>query len=142
MIRCVLAVAAESILVDSATNNVSAVNILEELKAPNFPRAAPKIMVLFLLERDDTDPEQLDGCTLVINLAGQELFSGPMEVNFQGKPRLRLMTGFVGLSVIGPGQLVFALRQGNTELGRWQLQVRQTGGPQMLPLEPEPQPNN
>lgn len=135
MIRCSLALTAESVVVDGATNLASVFNIIEEVQSAVYPIAIPKLMILFVLERDTDDPEQPGGFRLIANLAGRELVSVPVEPNFQGRARLRLVTGFGGFVVPGPGTLVFSLRSADTEVGQWRVAVLQQGHAQLLPLE-------
>ena len=53
MIRLRMALAAESISVDSRTNAVSLFGLLEEINTAGFPTLVPRVTALFVFERKD-----------------------------------------------------------------------------------------
>ena len=54
MLRCTLAVVAESVVRDAQSNNVSVFNILETFAAAGFPAIFPRLAILFMLTREET----------------------------------------------------------------------------------------
>lgn len=122
MISCKLVVCGESIVRDADTNAVSAFNIIEEMSAPAFPVAVPRLATLFLLERaaDDKDP---DGAEYVLSLSGRELLRSAVTTSFDGKPRTRVMITVQGLLLPTEGDLRAALHLGGSELAAWTIPV-------------------
>lgn len=122
MITCKLVLCAESIVRDSETNTVSAFSLLEEMSAPRFPVAVPRLASLFLLEKEPKD-EDMQNYQYILTLANQELLRSPVEVRFEGKLRTRVMVNVQGLLIPAPGELRARLELQGRELGSWSMAV-------------------
>jgi hypothetical protein len=123
MIQLKLAVCAESVVRDGETNTVSVFNILEEITALSFPAAIPKLSVLFMLERENDDPDRID-CLITFTLGEKELGRAEMEGNFEDKFRNRLMLVVQGVMLPEPGILSVNLTVDGKPMGGWQALVR------------------
>ena len=122
MIRSILGICAETILRDSDTNSMSAIQILEEIPAPGFPVLLSRIAVLFVLERDPTDPDESDA-HFSVRVGNDELFAAPTAFRFQGQRKTRLVVRLNGLVIPGAGLLRVSLTQAGAELAVIQINV-------------------
>jgi len=95
MIRTKMACAALNVIVDRTTNMASLIDILEEIPAPTFPVLLPKLVVFWLLERDEGDPRETDGSVAFFS-NGIEAHRYPVHLNFQELSRVRQMVTFGG----------------------------------------------
>lgn len=123
MIRAKLAVCGESVVRDADTNAMSVFNIIEDISAPGFPAVIPKLATLFIIERDEDDPDQIESL-VVINLNDREIGRLPLISQFEGKFRSRLT--FVGEGVIIEelGQLTITLEVNQQPLTSWVISVK------------------
>lgn len=129
--RCLLAVCADSAVVDQSNNRLSLFNIIDDLSIQQFPALFTRLTPVFLVEREEGDPE-LFNAAIVITQGANELGRIPVDANFSGRPRLRLLPQIQGLVVPVPGEIRVTLRQGEIELGHWAFSITQ-----VLAAEPE-----
>jgi hypothetical protein len=109
MIRPVMCLAAEGVVRDVQTNNISIYNILEGLTAEGFPFFVQRLTFFALWERAANDPEQMQG-RFTVAIADKEIFTKSMTVNFQGQLKVRNIISVQGLLIPQPGQLSFSLK--------------------------------
>lgn len=129
---------ADSAAVDMRTNALSVFHVLEQLSSPAFPVVVPRVSIVFMLNREEADPSNLQ-CQLQIHSGNQQLFARPVPINFQQQFVSRTVLEMYGIVVPAPGSLRFELRNGEVLLGSWSVLVSQVGGPvfQMnLPVAP------
>ena len=122
MTRLNLFLCAEGVIVDQRSNSVSVFTILEEVTPQELPIVLTQFVVLAILERDEGDPGKCD-CTLALSLNDEGIFEQHMEVDFQGKLRLRQMVHFGGVPIEKPGTLTASLELGGEEIGEWRIIV-------------------
>jgi hypothetical protein len=122
---------ADSAAIDARTNALSAFHIMEQLNAPSFPVAIPRVSMIAVLTRQDTDPSNVQ-LQLQIYSGNQQLFVGPMAVNFAQQLNARTVAEMHGLVVPAPGVLSFVLRNGDETLSSWTVLVSQVG---QMPLQ-------
>ena len=67
------AIAANRVIVDSITNQVSIIDLFEHLKSSAFPVLVPKLTLLFYVSRDKGDPDTKD-LSVVCKLNEAEIF--------------------------------------------------------------------
>ena len=141
MIRAKLFVVCESASIDSRTNSVSAFHIMDQLNAMAFPVVLPHVSIIALFAREDADASNVQ-FQLQIFLEDQQLFGGPLRVNFVQQLLARTVLDMHGLLLTRPGTLRFVLRNGDEMLGSWTALVTQVGQPgfQMAFPPPPPQP--
>jgi len=141
MIRCLVALCAESIIRDAATNQVSAVNILDEINAQAFPILLPKLSCVFLFDRNVAeDPNEADAA-VTFALPNLQLYQGQLQLDFQGKQRLRSILILQGFVVPTPGLIRVTVSRGGNVLASWEIPAAAIGGPQLaLPIQQPAQP--
>ncbi len=88
---------ADSVIVNSKTNRVSLLNVIDELSAPNFPAVHPLLNIVVVLEREEAETDKLVG-SLVFDFKGQELFTTNINFEFQDKLRSRGIIALQGLT--------------------------------------------
>lgn len=123
MVRLKLLLCAEGVVVDQRTNSVSVFAIVDEIMPQALPVILTRFVVLVILEREEGDP---DGCdsTLILRLNDEIVFEQEMELDFQGKRRVRHMIHFGGVPIENPGTLIASLRLGDREVGKWDITVK------------------
>jgi hypothetical protein len=82
MMNVYFAIAANRVLVDSITNQVSIIDLFEQLKAPSFPVLVPRLTLLYYISRDKDDPATKD-LSVVCKLGDTEICKVD-ESGFQG----------------------------------------------------------
>ena len=137
MLRCTLAVVAESVVRDAQSNNVSVFNIIEAFGSASFPAILPRLAILFMLTREEGDPAQY-ALSLRISQGdhGEDTF--PVDCNFAEHRRSRSIIQLGGLAVRGAGRIRFVLRHEQEELGAWVVDVHQLQVPPAQIIAPAP----
>lgn len=130
MISCKAAMCAESVVTDSRTNNVSVLNIVEQMNTMGFPAVSQKLVYFFFLTRDKTNAEIQKG-SLVLSLDGKKMNSFPVRIDFQGKLRTRIILTIEGFVIPKPGTLRAILKLRGKEYGRWDIHVEQIAEPKV-----------
>lgn len=135
-------ICAESVVTDAINNRISIFNVIDEVNVQQFPALFTKLTALFALIREDGDPEEID-TVFVCTQAGTELGRSPISGNFDGRPRLRIVTVVQGIVIPGPGLFRAALLLGEQELGHWEFTITQVPPPEqpaaeLLPEAPHP----
>lgn len=129
MLRSKLFLCAESASIDSRSNTISAFHIIEMVNVAGFPAVVPRISVLAVLSREETDAVEAN-IHLEAFLGVQQLFSGPFPANFVGLLS-KSVVELQGMVLTGPGDLRFILKNGEEVLGSWSMMISQVGQPQM-----------
>jgi hypothetical protein len=138
VIECLYAVAAENVLLDTRTNQASAINLMEDVTVVAFPAVVPKLAVMFVLTRLPEDPEEVELSVRVLagpaGVAGapgaHEGFQSPATCSFGGARTTRVYLNFFGFVLTQAGSVAIVLQMPNgTELGRWTIQVSQAAVP-------------
>lgn len=124
MIQSPLAVCAESVVRDADTNLISIFNVFEELTVPAFPVALAKLSVLFILERDSSDPDQVE-CIAVLLNGEREINRVQITADFEDKPRTRVIIVAQGLVIENPGTLILQLIYNDHVVNNWRILVQQ-----------------
>lgn len=122
MIRSKLMLAARFLIVDQRTNNVSAINILEELKPAAFPAVFPEVAVLVVLERDSGDPLDIT-LTLRVRILDTTLLERGFPMRFEEGKQMRSTFFLEGMPVTAPGIVVFSAVLDNEELDRYTISI-------------------
>ena len=103
--RLTLFACAESAAIDQGTNRLSVFHFLEEILSPVFPAAYSQLVAVIIATREETEPSTFNlGLRITQGGQGQPLADGPILLDFQSRPRARVLTFMNGLVV--PGQLV------------------------------------
>jgi len=137
VIQAKLFFCSDSAALDVRYNTISAFHILEDLNAPTFPIAIPRLAVIAMFSRAEEDPSNVD-LQLQILLGPQQLFATPVPLSFVQQLHARTILEISGFVVPSPGSLVFALRNGETLIGSWAIRVNQIGQPAVQLNLPQP----
>lgn len=134
-----LATCAESATIDSQTNKLSLINIVEEIYSTNFPGFLPSLsfVLIFSRKRSETETPTLD---LRAQLNGTPIFNIPLEVSFQGKLRARAVATLQGFPVTGPGKITISSFWKARALGSWDITVHNATPPMAPSPIPVPAP--
>ena len=127
MLNVYFAVAANRVIVDSVTNQVSIIDLYEQLRATTFPVLVPRMTLLFYVSRDANDPEQQD-LNLVCELADKVIFEIKVHLDFKGEDSTRIVLGVDGMTLHAPGLLQAKLLDHSQELGVLDLAITQAPG--------------
>jgi len=96
--RSRLLVCADRVLLDASTNNVSIVEVMDELHGTTFPRVLPRLQIYCAIERDDSDSPSPAGRLLVTN-NGTELGTFTIRSEFGDLLAARCFINFSGFVV-------------------------------------------
>jgi hypothetical protein len=143
VIEAKLFLCSDSVALDGRHNSISAFHILEQLMAPAFPVAVPRISVIALLTREAEDPNTAE-FQLQVHLGNQQLFAGPVAITFLQQLSSRSIIDMHGLVVPAPGTLRFLLRNGEATMGAWTISMLQAGQPSIqlhFPVSPPAAPD-
>jgi hypothetical protein len=119
-------------IIDSSSNNLSCIEILEELSVASFPNAFPEVAVIWCVAREASEPEGVNSI-FHVSLNDVQLYEAPVEVAFQGSLRTRAIVKLAGLSITNPGRLRFEFRSAQAN-GSWRFEIK---GPTPL-INPAP----
>ena len=119
-------------IIDSTSNNISCIEILEELSVASFPNVFPEVAIIWCIARDANEPEELRS-TFHILLNDVQLYEAPVEVAFKGSLRTRAIVRLAGLVITNPGRLRFEFRSAQAT-GSWRFEIQ---GPRPL-INPAP----
>lgn len=134
MITSEYTICAERVIRDAETNSISAIGVLEEINAEAFPVIVPQVGLLFVLIRDQADPNEIE-TQVSVRIGENVLFNAPFQVRFQGARRTRAIIVLQGLVIPNPGRVAFRLRWNEHTLGEWHTDANVLGGAQLrLPL--------
>jgi len=138
LIEAKLLLCSDSSAIDARINTISAFHIMEQLTAAAFPVALPRIAIIALLTREEADPSQAD-LQLQIHLGPQQLFTGPMPVDFVQQLSTRAIVELHGLVIPAPGEVRVLIVKEAAVLASWTIKMQQVGEPEMqlhLPVQP------
>lgn len=96
-------IACVRIIIDANSDNLSCIEILEELSVASFPNVFPKVAIIWCIARDASEPEGLPS-TFHISLNDVQLYEAPVDVAFKGALRTRAIVKLAGLVITNPGR--------------------------------------
>jgi hypothetical protein len=132
--KCIISFAAEGIIRDAQTNNISAFNILENLSSPGFPLFIQKIFFFSLLDKE-TEVENMFHFNLILKNNDNILIEVPVDSNFQEQARNRQIIEIGALPIPAPGVLHFQLMKESIELCTYSISIQQIGEPSINSIE-------
>ena len=116
MLDVYFAIAANRVLVDARTNQVSIIDVYENLESPQFPVFLPKVTLLFYLSRDAGDPQTRD-LTMICSLEDVEIFNTQIHVDFQVSLTNRIVLEVEGVTIPKPGIIKARIMDKDQSLG-------------------------
>lgn len=99
----------EIALIDARTNNLSLINLIEEIQAVGFPVMLSHLCVVAQIEKEAIDTDDQGLFTIRMRLNERQLFTQPVTANFMGRSKSRLVVDISGLPITEPGTLVVQL---------------------------------
>ncbi len=124
MLNVYFAIAANRVIVDSITNQVSIIDLFEQLKTSAFPVLVPRLTLLYYVSREKDDPDTKD-LSVVCKLNETEIFKVAVKVDFKGEDSTRVVLGVDGLTLTEQGLLKAFLMDQDKSLGVLDLAVEQ-----------------
>lgn len=115
-------------IVDANSNNLSCIEILEEVRVASFPSVFPEVTVVWCVARDTSESEGL-ASTFHVLLNDAQLYEAPVEVAFRGSLRTRAIVRLAGLVITNPGRLRLEFRSARAN-GSWRFEI--TGPPPLV----------
>ena len=125
MLNVYFAIAANRVIVDSITNQVSIIDLFEQLKSSAFPVLVPRLTLLYYVSREQDDPDTKD-LSVVCKLNETEIFKVAVKVDFKVEDSTRVVLGVDGLTLTEQGLLQAFLMDQDKSLGVLDLAVEQT----------------
>jgi len=121
-------IACVRMIVDASSNNISCIEVLEQLSVASFPNVFPEVAIVWCIAREANEPEAVPA-RFHIYLNETQLYEAAVEVAFQGTLRTRAIVRLAGLVITNPGQLRFEFRSAEVS-GIWRFDVN---GPAAMP---------
>ena len=115
-------IAADRILVDSRTNQVSIIDVYEKIVVTSFPVTVARMTFLFYISRD-LDEQSFINLDLRCKLDETEILNTAIEVNFKETLTNRVVAEIVGLKIPKHGTLTGNLYLGDVSIGSLELPV-------------------
>ena len=129
--KCRLFLVSESAVIDQNSNNLSVFNMLEQLNAQGFPVIVPRLTVVIALDREEGD-EETASLAFWIKQNKSKILEQQIEVDFQGKPRVRQLVNLIGFVITEPGSLVFRLNRDKRKFAEYRIDVVVLPGPSKI----------
>ena len=126
--KCTLFLVCEAAFIDSRTNNLSLINVLDEINAQGLPVVIPKLFTVAVIEREKKEkasPEFI----LRISQGKKKLVDQRIKVDFQGKKRVRQLIEFNGFMLHKPGDLCFRMNYKGRKFAEYHLSFNVNAGP-------------
>lgn len=123
MIKVNLIAFARSISIDYRTQNLSILELIEEMRAPNYPATLLESKIIILFERDiEKDPENVD---VIIEIKNNEKVIGeqPVTLTFGILKKRRLIVEISQIQIEAPGKLFFVVNIGGKEIANYSVDV-------------------
>ena len=122
MLNVYFAIAANRVIVDSMTNQVSIIDLFEQIKSPSFPVFIPKITLLYYVSREAGDPSSKD-LLVKCKLDEEDIFNVKVQLDFKQEDSTRIVLGIDGLTLPKAGMFKAVLMDQDVELGVLDLAV-------------------
>ena len=123
MIECKVAIAAATAITDIRSNQISFIQILEDMEVMSFPAVLSTVSMVFILGRSAEDPNT-SPARLTVNCGGSVILEQPVTIEFGDNLRNRLTFDMSGLPLIAPGKLSFSLADATgRQIGSYELMV-------------------
>jgi hypothetical protein len=120
------AVAANRILVDAKTQQISIIDLYEKLQASGFPVVIPKLSLLFYVSRGQDDPVTCSPM-LTCSCADETILSTVLSVDFKESDVARVVVALDNFSLPKPGSFKANLRLDDQDWGQLELDVAISG---------------
>jgi hypothetical protein len=127
---------AENVIRDGDRNNLSLINIIENVVTSNFPAVVPRMVSLWMLSREPDDPAKVTAFELVCSLGDEVQHQVSLEVNFNDRLATRALFTLDSYVLPHAGILTTSLRFNGAELGRYAIPVIAMAPPPQIKIRP------
>ncbi len=117
-------------IVDARSNNISLINILDDIQVIGFPTIISNLSVVIILQKESTDTESTYRFVLTMKLNEKELFSQPIFASFMEKSKSRSIIDLKGFPITSDGTLLVELHYEDSTVMSSSIEVQ-------LPKRPE-----
>jgi hypothetical protein len=134
--ECLFLLCAESASVDTGTNRLSIFNVIEEISAAGFPAIVQNLTTVAMFSKKKSESGKVT-VTVRIETDKSQQANLPIELDFQGKDRIRLIAGLQNVQISGKQAVRVSIIHKKTLLAFWPIAVNVVGHPQLAP-QPAP----
>ncbi len=120
--RTITFLAARGVVIDRKSNNVSVFNLVEQVNAASAPVLFQSLAVLYMAERSAEEQERWPA-KLTLSINGKQLGAFAAEMNFDGKPRTRLVVEIGTLVIPELGRLLLEFTVGEKVSAAYEIEV-------------------
>jgi len=118
---------AENVIRDEVTNNISLINLIEEVNASGFPVYLAKVAILAIFERSSHVVEGAKELNLKLHINRTELANTTLRIDFKDKKRNRTIISVNGLAIPHPGVLKAQIYYNNKRISSYTIEVKKIG---------------
>lgn len=128
-------VVCEVAIIDARTNNISLINLIEEIQAVGFPVMVPRLCFVVNIEKEAADGADHGLFNICVRVNTKQLITQPVTANFMGRPKARLIVDISGLPITEIGTLVVELVRDGAVVLSSSIEVTLPKGPQVTQTE-------
>jgi len=121
----------ENAILDARTNNISLINIIEEIQIMGFPTLLPHLSIVAQLQKEPIDNGDQFVFEIRIRINQRQLFAQPVTTNFMGRPKNRLILDMNGVPITESGSLIVELVRDGTVVLSSSIEMRLPERPQV-----------
>lgn len=137
MIKLVTILAADGVVVDKQTNNVTLYSIVEMLTAGSFPFFKPSMFLFFGFRRSTDDPQSFNWQLEILNNE-DILLTEEQNSDFGDRLGNRTIVRFDGFVVPAPGWLKIRMMRQGEMMGEYDIEVVAVTPPKLEITTPAP----
>jgi hypothetical protein len=131
MIRTLSSMCADLTIVDRQTNNLSIINVIDQITALSYPVGLNRIALVFVMQRDQADPGRAN-VEFLVRHNDVELSRFTLLMDFEAGLVTRVLPTIQGFVIPSAGVLRFSLHLNGAELNTVSVNAIQ-GPPQLTP---------
>lgn len=133
MIRILSSMCADLTIVDRQTNNLSIINVIDQITALSYPVGLNRISLVFVMQRDEADPVR-SNVDFLVRHNDADLARFTLLMDFEAGLVTRVLPTIQGFVIPSAGVLRFSLHLNGAELAT--VSVNAVQGPPQLTKEP------
>jgi hypothetical protein len=127
-------VCGETVILDTFTNQISVINVFEDLIPAGLPIFIPRFTILHYLDREIEDSEIIK-LHIVLSLNSEKLFELDHEANFLTKTLSRSIITLGGIPIKEPGKLTATVSAEGIDSIQYSLEILSPNQPKILNQE-------
>lgn len=110
MIKCQFFIIAEKVIQEANTNNISIINVFDQISAPSFPVFFPTVAAVGSFYKEEADPDEID-VTFRVSINARPIIESSTKIMFTGSKKAHLIVNINGIPIQEPGALVVNITQ-------------------------------